>query len=72
MFNIELDVSGIHNEALIKALKHVGVMHNYDVFYHGRDRLVFNSAKFNGFTDMVNELSNVCQAYGINYVSLLV
>lgn len=71
MFNIELDISGM-DQKVVKYLELCGINHGYEVFNHGVDRLVFNSERFNGFTQLVNELSMICQVHGFDYASRLV
>lgn len=71
MYTIELDIGGL-DQRLVKCMKAIGRNHDYDVFHHGYDRLVFTSDNFNDFTGLVNELSTVCKMYSVDYLDLLV
>lgn len=71
LYTIELKVKGL-DEKLIKNFENIAKDHNYDAFYDGPDRLVIASERFNDFTGMVNQLSRVCDIYGVDYISMLV
>lgn len=70
LYNLELNIKGL-DERLVAAMKRIGGNHGYVVVNHGKDHLVFMSDRFNDFTGMINCLSNVCESYGVDYVSLL-
>ena len=70
-YTVVLKVKGL-DERLIKCLKNIAKDHDYDVFYDGPDRLVITSDQFNDFTGMVSQLSEVCNTYGVDYISILV
>lgn len=71
IYTIELHIEGL-DERLIKCMKAIAREHDYDVYNHFSDNLVFASETFNDFTSMVNELARVCEMYNVEYVSLLV
>ena len=70
LYNVELNIKGL-DERLIEHMKAIAKRYRYEAFNHGKDRLVFTSENGIGFTYMINEISNVCETYGVDYVSLL-
>ena len=70
-YSVELNINGL-DERLIKAMEDIGKNYKFDVIHHGIDCLVFASDEFNGFTYLIRDLSGVCEAYGVDYTSLLI
>lgn len=71
MYTIELNIKAV-SDKLIEAMKVIGKNNDFEVFYHGSDQLVFSSDRGLNITKLIDELSNVCSVYGVDYVDLLI
>lgn len=69
-YEIELNIKDL-DERLIESMIKIGKGHEFEVFYHGKDHLVFTSNRGNEFADLINCLGNICAYYGVDYVNLL-
>ncbi len=70
MYNIELNIRAVTVE-LVHAMREIGEANGFKVHNHGWDRLVFESDRGVNFAKLIDELNNVCRAYGVQYVDLL-
>lgn len=70
MYTVELCIK-FCKVILVHYMEEIGKSNGFKVTHHGWDRLVFTSDSGVNFTKMINELSNLCETYGTNYVDLL-
>lgn len=70
MYNVTLNIVGLHDQ-LVKILIDIGKLNDFDVVEDKGYTLSFTSDRGAKFTQLIMQLSTICDRYGVDYVSLL-
>ncbi len=71
MYNVTLNIVGLHDQ-LVKTLIDIGKLNDFDVVEDKGYTLSFKSdCRAKKFTQLIMQLSAICDCYGVDYVSLL-